>query len=263
MIHVRRDRPDEKGTLIRPDDAWFLRAEERTATALDEQGEHEADRNVYADPSVKAALEKLFRDKCAYCERKIEGMDVDHFRPKGRVAERMDHPGYYWLAYEWENLYPSCEYCNRRRRDRPRWDDAVEFPAGGKYDQFPVLDESTRAMGPEDELGAEQRLLIDPCRDDPEECLGYDPFGGIFSVNDPLGSRTIEVFHLQRRRLKDHRQEVIATAICVMRFVERLTVSDADTADQLSELLERITGRQSPHAGAARYVVNRPHEFGL
>jgi hypothetical protein len=65
-----------------------------------------------------------FRGKCAYCEQKIysdQHGDLDHFRPKGAVADEnyepvmiavdgevKDHPGYYWLCYNWKNLLPSC-----------------------------------------------------------------------------------------------------------------------------------------------------------
>src|SRR5215468_8122036 len=77
-------------------------------------------------------LNRLFRNKCAYCEEKLSGQpgDVEHFRPKGRVCDatfrqvfidhprwgrNIAHPGYYWLAYDWDNLLPSCADCNRFR----------------------------------------------------------------------------------------------------------------------------------------------------
>src|SRR4051812_1734670 len=59
-------------------------------------------------------LEDLGKGKCAYCESPL-GMEVaggsDHFRPIRSVAEHPDHPGYYWLAYDWDNLLPACGMC--------------------------------------------------------------------------------------------------------------------------------------------------------
>lgn len=263
MIHVDRQQTDETGAVIEPNGAWFQLAAERTARAVEEQDAHEADSRVYAQPEVRAALERLFGDKCAYCEQKVESCDVDHFRPKGRVAEREDHPGYFWLTYEWRNLYPACQHCNQRRRDRPRWGDPGALPAGGKADQFPLMDESTRAMGPEHDLDRERRLLIDPCIDDPEEYFGYDPFGRILSLKDPQGSKTIEVFHLSRRRLNDSRREVIAVAGKVTKLIAKLEVSATDAAvADLNDHLEGMQRGRCQHAGVARYVANHRAEFG-
>ena len=60
--------------------------------------------NIYGADVVKAALDELFYGKCGYCEFKLIRTDqnVDHYRPKGRVAEATKHRGYYWLAYEWD-----------------------------------------------------------------------------------------------------------------------------------------------------------------
>ncbi len=223
MIYIDRDRVDENGVPIRPNDAWFQAAEEATEVALQENGDHDADRDIFAHVEVRKALEKLFYDKCAYCECKIiAGWDwnVEHFRPKGRVAEREDHVGYYWLAYHWDNLYLSCTHCNQRRKDRPRWADPEELPAAGKMDQFPLADEDTRAMSPDDDIYAEHTLLIDPCYDDPESYLMYDPFGQVFPLkDDPYGERTIDVLHLERRRLRDPRRKTVQEVILRLKLI--------------------------------------------
>lgn len=260
MIYVRRDQADETGKAIKPSNAWFELAADATATVIAERDNHKADRGVYAHTEVRKALERLFHDKCAYCERKIEGWDVEHFRPKGRVAERGDHPGYYWLTYVWKNLYPSCQHCNQRRKDRPRWGDPVELPGGGKLDQFPLLDERTRAMAPRDDVYAEHTLLIDPCFDDPEDYLGYDPTGQIFSLSDnPYAETTIEVLHLSRRRLRGFRRETIKMVTGMMKLIANVPIA----ADDLKSLLTNMQASTSQYAGAARYVARHPAEFGV
>src|SRR5262245_40081226 len=99
--------------------------------AFDDTGAADVDERLYK--RYMQFLLKLFNGKCAYCETDIESNqpgDVEHFRPKGRVVDEefepirinhpkwgeMDHPGYFWLAYEWDNLFPSCIDCNRYRK---------------------------------------------------------------------------------------------------------------------------------------------------
>jgi uncharacterized protein (TIGR02646 family) len=269
MIHVDRDRRDEEGRRIQPTDDWSARAELATQAALGEAQDHLADKSVYAHDEVRAVLEKLFADKCAYCETTVTAgsdWDVEHFRPKGRVAERPDHPGYYWLAYAWQNLYLSCQHCNELRKDKPRWDDPDMGPALGKVDRFPLADERTRAMSPDDDTDRETRLLLDPCADDPEPCLGYDPMGDILARDDnPKGRATIEVFHLRRRRLRDARREIIALTIAVLAAVRRLhDRGDAEAVAEFEVFLgERVTGANCEYAGAARFVRRHPDLFGI
>lgn len=268
MIHVQRDQTDEVGRPVKPSDAWFQRAAVATQTAIEQGHTHEVERTIYADDEVRMALERLFHDKCAYCESKMTASadwDVEHFRPHGRVAEREDHPGYYWLGYTWENLYASCQHCNQRRRDRRRWEDSADLPTSGKADQFPLMDEGSRAMGPHDDVHAERRLLIDPCLDDPEDYLGYIPTGEIFSLRDPHGSRnndmgtkTIDVLHLMRRRLRVARRVAIKLVSPVIAMVAHPTAPaglDSDLRNWLKEYQE--------HAGVVRYVVRHSSEFGI
>ena len=163
MIHVERGQVDQFGTPIEPDASWMSAADLKKPT------QSGMDRlvvtDLYRDNRVRVALERLFADKCAYCETKgVAGFewDVEHFRPKGRVAEDGAHPGYYWLAYSWTNLYLSCTFCNQRRKDKPRWNDPVEAAAAGKVDQFPLDPTGSRIIEPSGDTATEGRLLLDP-----------------------------------------------------------------------------------------------------
>lgn len=268
MIRIERGRLDG-GQPIQPEEAWFAKARVKRQTAEQKAADHEPDDAVYADPRVKAALEKLFHDKCAYCETPLAAAsdwDVEHFRPKKAVAERLDHPGYYWLAYEWPNLYPSCQHCNQSRKDRPRWGNPETGPAAGKLDQFPLDDEGTRAFLPTDDLKRERRLLIDPCEDQPEDHLRYTVDGQIVAVQDDRrGAASIQVFHLTRSRLRDARRQVIEAAIALLKLIRKYQAEDNQeaTAD-LREYLERyFLADHRPYAGAARAVVRDPDAFGV
>ena len=105
MIRVERDQNDAAGNPILPLGTWIARANTKTQDAIDDGPTHQVT-DLYKEDNLRAALEKLFHNKCAYCESHgLAGFpwDVEHYRPKGRVAEDTTHPGYYWLAYTWTN----------------------------------------------------------------------------------------------------------------------------------------------------------------
>jgi len=264
MIRVDRYRTS-KGKVIKPSDSWFELAGNKTETAI-EEGEAHNVTNLYKDTQVKMALEKLFHDKCAYCETKLVAgdWDVEHYRPKGRVAERPDHPGYYWLAYTWENLYPSCTFCNQRRKDQPRYDDPRTLPAEGKLDQFSIEDEAHRAMKPGDDLSKERPLLLDPCGDEPENHLTYDIHGQVHPVSpdDRLAVETIRICHLRRRRLRDDRARTIIRVCKLIRTIRLAReVESSEVEQELISLLDDFTAPSSIYAGAARAVKKNPQAF--
>ena len=148
------------------------------------------DFTAYSQGSVKAALDALFHGKCAYCESfyaKTQPVDVEHYRPKGKVEGEGAHPGYWWLAMVWTNLLPSCIDCNRRRGQRAPDADSpsmVRLQENGDFDRsvplssgkeaaFPLAAGSFRAAGEDDDCDQEQRLLLDPTRDDPDLHLAF------------------------------------------------------------------------------------------
>jgi uncharacterized protein (TIGR02646 family) len=266
MIAVDRNRLDKKGKQIRPNRAWEAKAKKATAVAEQEGGVHKVREEIYRDEEVKKALEELFHRKCAYCETKQEGFDVEHYRPKGRVAENPNHPGYYWLAYAWENLLPSCVFCNQSRRDPPTWDNPHTGPAAGKIDQFPLRDETKRAMDHTGSLAGEEPLLLNPCTDDPESEFKYDPFGEV--VLDGQSDRliaTVRICNLNRKRLKDARLIVLQATIEVLLEIKK--ARENGNLDHESSWTNHLKNRLMPdstiHAGVVRDVVRDPVRFGI
>jgi len=223
---------------------------------------------AYSHDQVKAALEALFHGKCAYCETRYDvasPVDVEHFRPKGRVQDAPDHPGYWWLAMVWTNLLPSCIDCNRRRRQLlPDTSAGFEEMAraarvtetAGKQDAFPVS--ATRALSETDDLDAEAALLIDPTRDRPEDHLTYLLEPGqdlplILPLRDDQGNlspraiASIQIHGLNRLGLLQARVRVLRQ----LEFL-RLLVHDLDE-------LARELGRS--RAKAAKAAVPRVEAF--
>lgn len=156
---------------------------------------------VFRSKEVKSALYELFQGKCAWCESRISATSADicHYRPKAGVAESRNHPGYWWLVNEWDNLLLSCADCNRPRRHN----DAI----AGKANRFPLEDENQRALSPGNEIN-ERPLLLDPTVDNPGAWFVYDQNGRVVS-DMPRGQMTIAILGLNRSSLLIERQRVI------------------------------------------------------
>lgn len=186
-------------------------------------------------------LAKIFNEKCAYCEGKhVDGYtpQVEHYRPKLAVTEGrkvIDHSGYYWLAYEWENLLLSCGHCNSRHSNMV---EGRKEPHEGKLNEFRVR--GKRVTGPsnrakwKEQLKAEEPLLLNPYFDDPAEHIQFDDKGVPYPKNkSERGRETIEVCHLYRIKLVDARMEA-AKKLVRTRISDRLyeLEKSADAADK-------------------------------
>ena len=147
----------------------------------------EFSKNIYGNRRVKNALSKIQSGKCCYCESEFSGTypgDVEHFRPKGRVRQRRgalaEYPGYFFLAYRWENLLFSCFICN----------------SSGKGDFFPVANARATDFSQLDNEGA---LLVDPLRENPRHHITFQ-----FITPKAIsrrGEETIKVLRLDRPEL--------------------------------------------------------------
>lgn len=99
MRHIRLE--DIEQAIRDSDPGWFNRAEQALTEvqALPSEDRPKAinDRSaLWSD--LKTALREVSHRKCWYCESREDRSDnaVDHYRPKNRVAECMDHEGYWW-----------------------------------------------------------------------------------------------------------------------------------------------------------------------
>lgn len=206
---------------------------------------------AYKGDDVRIALEALFHGKCAYCETTYAAsapVDIEHYRPKGAVAEDEGHGGYWWVAMDWDNLLPSCIDCNRKR-----WQVLVEpstslatlaattKPAtklAGKKDSFPLADTGVRALAEQNHFTGEHALLLDPCRDDPGISLIYSfdpayPAGLIMPAGDVYqqtrGAVSVQIYGLNRQKLVQDRTRMLRR----LEFLGDLVI---DLSDSIAEL---------------------------
>jgi uncharacterized protein (TIGR02646 family) len=155
---------------------------------------------LLGDSALVNALLKLFEGKCAYCESPLEsGFDIDRFRPPRDAMDmsgRVDDPDlYWWLAYDWDNLYPSCPACSTAKGPR-----------------FPVRGRRARPEARGVDLLDEQRLLLDPCADEPEGELRFSVDGTVAGLTE-RGQVSIEAFALNRRQLVRARRSAAETML--------------------------------------------------
>lgn len=156
------------------------------------------DSKIYGHKTVKEALIKAQHDKCFLCESKITHIshgDVEHFRPKAgyrqSVADALHTPAYYWLAYEWSNLFLACQICNQ------------VF----KKNLFPLSNPKARATSHKKSIDKEEPLYIDPTIDDPEQLISFRREIPYPVKNSPRGKATITDLGLDRPKLNEKRLE--------------------------------------------------------
>src|SRR5579872_3159298 len=70
----------------------------------------------WTKPDIRGALYAMQGRVCIYCGADIDeaGIDVEHFRPKGKVHGDESHGGYWWLAYDFSKYVLSCVICNQQ-----------------------------------------------------------------------------------------------------------------------------------------------------
>lgn len=172
---------------------------------LKEGKTHKINSGKYSYQSIREKLLTLYDDKCAYCERKLSFrhrddsryFNIEHFRPKGKVTDLIGHRGYYWLAYEWSNLIPSCRSCNNFKRNK--------FPIKGKR-VFEIHDDFNKWKANSNSYQIEDSLLIHPEIDEPNKHLKFK--GVKLKALTIKGRYTICVIGLKRDELLIGRQKI-------------------------------------------------------
>jgi len=158
----------------------------------------EIDRNVYADSSVKASLIQIQNYKCCFCEAKISRIDdghVEHFRPmkafRQSQNDALERPGYYWLSYDWDNLFLACTKCNGRN----------------KLNLFPLLEGSERATSHLINTAEEKPVFIHPSKENAELFITFKDNIRESIDDNERGRRSIKYLGLDRPLLNEHRAE--------------------------------------------------------
>jgi predicted ATPase len=245
---------------------------------------------VYEHPTVVSALYELFHGKCAFCEShvpmedprfqnlgsslrpelhflfsggtfeaerlrpKIHIFDTHHFRPKMLAMDLQGIPSpnhYWWLAYEWPNLYLACAACNSLKGTR-----------------FPIEASRAAPESPFKALADEKPLLLDPCtyqpEDQPEEHLVFLTEGSVASETYQ-GITTIEVFGLNRAQLISNRKALYhSLSAQFAASIKRLGKEGIREDNELRQALDENLSPAKPYTALRRQFIKQwLHEVGI
>jgi hypothetical protein len=144
--------------------------------------------------------------KCCFCESKILHItygDVEHFRPKAGVRQRsggpLESPGYYWLAYEWTNLFLCCQLCNQRYKEN----------------LFPLRRVSRRVRSHHGNLTDEEPLFVNP-EEEPSRHIAFRQEVAFAVKRSRRGQTTIDAIGLNRSKLVEMRRECLSSLRCLL-----------------------------------------------
>lgn len=219
---------------------------------------------------MKAILFSASFGKCVYCETKIVDIDpqgkltpldqpgdVEHYRPKGKVTDENDeevmilgpdgklmaHPGYFWLAYDWKNLFLACRTCNAPYKDR---ETGRRY---GKSTRFPLKNPTSRAANPGEEE-KEQPLFLHPFFQNPEEHFEFIPLTGELVGTTEEGKICIDLLNLNRPGLAEQRKDVYESVVA------RINKADGAALDNaIARLMEHLQYLTDYEAGKKAYAL--------
>ncbi len=180
-----------------PPAEWIVEADNLTARLLEAADDDERfeiiDNNEATWKDLRGWLSEQSDGKCWYSEARdcASYWHVDHFRPKGDVkdfenkkivdGDGEELPGYWWLAFKWQNYRLGGS--------------AVNTP---KSSIFPIRDERVRATDPIHDENDESPFLLDPTRVGDPGLISFHEKGHVVP-GDPTGAWNRQRFEVSRK----------------------------------------------------------------
>lgn len=162
-------------------------------------GSKDFNEGIWKKPDVVAQAKNDQSGKCCYCEStdfdQNSDPQVEHWYPKTSVRNRrqakVEYPGYYWKAYDWDNLFWSCQKCNRP-----------------KNDYLPIRDGVTRVLDKSLSPNIMADILfVHPSLDDPEDHITFEQHLAKAKNGSQKGENTI--IYCQLDRLNERRRKYL------------------------------------------------------
>ena len=205
---------------------------------------------VYGHAAVKDELRRAQYNKCCYCEGIFEAYaaaDVEHYRPKGysqqEQGSRQIYPGYYWLAYDWDNLFYSCQVCNR----------------SCKKNFFPLEDPDMRVCNHLGDLDTEEPLILKPSG--PEDPRHHIHFRDTIAFGKTVaGETTVDIVRLNRVSLVEerleHRQMLKVCYDIVQLFGEQNGIETGNLVEDALGFLKKAILPESRFSAMASHLIS-------
>lgn len=198
--------------------------------------------DIYGHATVKEALVSAQFGKCFLCESKVAHVafgDVEHFRPKAgyrqKESDDLGKPGYYWLAYEWSNLFFACQLCNQKF----------------KRNLFPLGNPKRRAVSHNNDVALEKPQFIDPAVEDPAQFISFRKEMAFPVRNRRRAQATIKLLGLNRPELSEMRFDSYQR-LKVLFAISRLGIPESAEAQAV---LDASVRDDAQYAGMARAAV--------
>jgi hypothetical protein len=293
MIRTRRDPVSLGLTNIEWWTKWQMTAYTATVNLIErwENGEKLVFReDIWYDLRDKVLL-PLFHGKCAYCEGVLGKMrsssgQVEHYRPKAIVYQLSDskrgtvnttlpdgdlirHPGYFWLAYDWQNLVPSCRDCNAGQRGKGNFfptanNHILHVKKDAKQGSASLISKkySGYVYPTSAELNAmEEPLFLHPYFVDPERHLLFDDCGEIRANNSPRAEQTIYHLNLDADGLTTARFEAQriaeSTYLTAYQYHRAQRLSAVEATRLARQAIVPLLQESAAYSAAARAQVRR------
>lgn len=147
---------------------------------------------IYGNSAIKNKLRESQYGKCAFCESNVYSIshgDIEHFRPKKFWIQNdiigKEGPGYYWLAYEFNNLLFSCQICNQRE----------------KKNYFPIIRPEYRARNHHQasNIKKEKPFFVNPIEENPKFLIEFNGAEAKGVDKRHRGKKTINALGLNRK----------------------------------------------------------------
>ncbi len=199
----------------------------------------EFDSAVYGGKMVKNALIKIQHNKCCFCESSLHAQhgDVEHFRPKGgwvqEEKDKLSEVGYYWLAYDWDNLFLACQKCNQTF----------------KKNYFPIENLSGRALNHTHDIAKELHLIINPSIDNPQEHLLFKK--EVITSKTVRGKETIKRTAIDQEPFEEDRRtyfQAIDSLISCLKLFNENQISSPDGQTILATIKDLVHPKKPYYA---------------
>ncbi len=202
--------------------------------------------SAYNTTEVRTALIERQHNKCCFSEARFVGdySDVEHFRPKGRVDEYptnvSSYPGYYWIAYEWANLY----LC----KTRPN--------TSQKRNYFPLYKDDERNRSHNDSF-TESPKLIDPGKEDPRKFIRFHLDEPISIDDDDRGKFNIDFFDLRHSEFEEGRRTKLKFLTQIKKLIDKaLSLGTPIDDPEIVESLDLLRYAMSPEAEFSSMAID-------
>lgn len=152
-------------------------------------------------------------------------------------------PGYYWLAYSWDNLLYSCSECN----------------TSYKRNHFPLVDETTRNISSRD-IEQETPILLHPALENVGDYLAFARNQLIAKDGSPKDTQrargTIELLGLNRPELLQRRRQCWEKYedYCGIREIA-LAKGDVEMVDLCNSVIAKMASEGAEFTGMFRYQL--------